>query len=420
MTLALLILSIIITAILVAGAWVSERLLRPTRVATRFVWVAAMSVAIALVVMAPFRVGMPTTIASAVLPAITVDAASASAAAQRFLPVWTEGALRGAWLVTSLVALLVGVAALRRHRAVLTRSVARTIDARHVLVHEDFGPAVIGLLRPQVVVPRWLLSRRPDEQSLVVAHERAHIAARDPLLLVAGAIPLIVMPWNPLFWWAFRRLRLAIELDCDARVLRAGAPALAYGSLLLDLTSSLPPVRLGAPAFAARPSQLEERILAMSSRPLTPNRRRTALVAASLIAGIALVAACSAEVSDTIVTADGREAVQAASGGPLALDKPYFDFQVEKPVQPIPGSGVPRYPSILRSAGVEGEVLTQFVVDTLGRVEVASFKSIRTSHDLFEASVRAALPEMRFTPAEVGGKKVRQLVQQPFVFALAK
>jgi protein TonB len=101
---------------------------------------------------------------------------------------------------------------------------------------------------------------------------------------------------------------------------------------------------------------------------------------------------------------------------PVNQDQPFFDFQVEKPVAPIPGSGSPRYPEILLSAGVEGQVLGQFVVDTLGRVESGSFKVIRSDHDLFTAAVRSALPAMRFLPAEVGGRKVKQLVQQPFVF----
>lgn len=107
-------------------------------------------------------------------------------------------------------------------------------------------------------------------------------------------------------------------------------------------------------------------------------------------------------------------------GVPLAPDQAYFDYQVERPVAPIPGTGSPRYPDILRSAGVEGEVLAQFVVDTTGRVEIGSFKVLRSSHELFEAAVRIALPSMRFLPAEVGGRKVRQLVQQPFVFALSR
>jgi protein TonB len=101
-------------------------------------------------------------------------------------------------------------------------------------------------------------------------------------------------------------------------------------------------------------------------------------------------------------------------------DQPYFEFQVEKPVVPAPGSTQPRYPDILRQAGVEGEVLAQFVVDTSGKAEAGSFKVLKTSHELFAQAVRSALPGMRFIPAEVGGKKVKQLVQQPFTFAITK
>ncbi|MEW5918609.1 MAG: energy transducer TonB [Gemmatimonadota bacterium] len=101
-------------------------------------------------------------------------------------------------------------------------------------------------------------------------------------------------------------------------------------------------------------------------------------------------------------------------------DQPYFEFQVEKPVVQAPGSPTPRYPDILRQAGVEGEVLAQFVVDTTGRAEAGSYKVLKSSHDLFAQAVRSALPGMRFIPAEVGGRKVKQLVQQPFAFAIAR
>ncbi|MFN0097067.1 MAG: energy transducer TonB [Gemmatimonadaceae bacterium] len=118
----------------------------------------------------------------------------------------------------------------------------------------------------------------------------------------------------------------------------------------------------------------------------------------------------------------GGIASGVVGGTPQVIDnnQTFFDFQVEKPVAPVPGTGSPRYPDILRSSSIEGEVLAQFVVDTTGRVEVSTFKVIRTSHELFSASVRQALPQMRFLAAEVGGRKVKQLVQQPFVFALQK
>jgi protein TonB len=112
-----------------------------------------------------------------------------------------------------------------------------------------------------------------------------------------------------------------------------------------------------------------------------------------------------------------------ASTGPVAKpegDQPYFEFMVEKPVSEASNTQRPRYPDILKSAGVEGSVNAQFVVDTTGRVEINTFKVLSTSHALFESAVRSALPGMRFIPAEVGGKRVRQLVQQPFVFAIQK
>ena len=97
----------------------------------------------------------------------------------------------------------------------------------------------------------------------------------------------------------------------------------------------------------------------------------------------------------------------------------FFEFQVEKPVAPL-NNVTPTYPSMLQSQGVAGQVIAQFVVDTSGRADPSTFKVIETSHDLFSTAVKNALPRMRFQPAEVGGRKVKQLVQQAFAFAIGK
>jgi protein TonB len=101
-------------------------------------------------------------------------------------------------------------------------------------------------------------------------------------------------------------------------------------------------------------------------------------------------------------------------------DQAYFEFQVEKQVAPHAGNPGPRYPDMLRSANVEGEVLAQFVVDTTGRADMGTFKVLKSSHDLFTNAVRSTLPNMRFYAAEIGGRKVKQLVQMPFQFTLTK
>jgi protein TonB len=94
--------------------------------------------------------------------------------------------------------------------------------------------------------------------------------------------------------------------------------------------------------------------------------------------------------------------------------------QVEKPVWLISGSASPKYPEVLRVAGVEGHVIARFVVDEVGRVEERTIRFVRSDNPLFDEAVRAALGRMRFAPAEIAGKKVRQLVEMPFVFALSR
>ena len=98
----------------------------------------------------------------------------------------------------------------------------------------------------------------------------------------------------------------------------------------------------------------------------------------------------------------------------------WSEHMVEKPVMALGDGPRPRYPDLLRSAGVEGEVLAQFVVDTSGRVEPGSIRVLRTSHPLFAEAVERVLPLARFVPAEAGSRRVRQLVQQPFAFAMQR
>ena len=95
----------------------------------------------------------------------------------------------------------------------------------------------------------------------------------------------------------------------------------------------------------------------------------------------------------------------------------YYDFQVDRLVKYKAGP-TPAYPYQLRSARVEGEVLVQFVVDEHGSVQMDSFSVIKSTDDLFEQAVRRAVKETLYYPAELRGRKVRQLVQQPFKFAI--
>src|SRR3989337_1721208 len=110
----------------------------------------------------------------------------------------------------------------------------------------------------------------------------------------------------------------------------------------------------------------------------------------------------------------GRE---AGPTEPVLKSNPYMDFQVEKPVRHI-GGATPEYPSSLRDMGVKGEVVAQFVVAENGRYQSGTLKILNSSNPAFSDAVKRALPGMRFSAAQIGGQKVKQLVQMPFVFNL--
>lgn len=106
---------------------------------------------------------------------------------------------------------------------------------------------------------------------------------------------------------------------------------------------------------------------------------------------------------------------------PFATGTPVGTFsadQVERQVSLLPGAPSPSYPEGLRAAGVEGKVVAEFTVNERGLVESDSVRFVVSDNALFEASVRSALRRMRFVPAEIGGRKVRQLVQMPFIFTI--
>jgi periplasmic protein TonB len=98
----------------------------------------------------------------------------------------------------------------------------------------------------------------------------------------------------------------------------------------------------------------------------------------------------------------------------------YLAAELDQPVERDPSSAGPIYPEELRVKNVEGQVVAEWIVDSTGRADSASFRIIESTHPLFTRSVRETLPGMAFRPAQLMGKPVRQLVRQQFKFLLEK
>ncbi|MFT4117930.1 M56 family metallopeptidase [Bradyrhizobium sp.] len=146
-----------------------------------------------------------------------------------------DAALQTVWIAAS-ASLLLAIVASTLHLAWRRRHwTSENISGVSVYISEDTGPAIVGLFSPRIVLPRWLMTATRAEQKLVLAHEDAHLEAHDAQLLAVALFLLVCMPWNLPLWRQIRRLRCAIEIDCDARVLRRGHAMRRYGELLVAI-----------------------------------------------------------------------------------------------------------------------------------------------------------------------------------------
>jgi bla regulator protein BlaR1 len=218
------------TAFVVAAARVADRLLE-RRVSARARMALYAAVAVRLALPVRWDGGVAAAAASHAVTALTATAVrvaglpSATVAGEAGGSVWMEWTLAAVYVagVVALVALRVisarrATAGLRPARP----SLAALSPAAPVFESDDFGPAVVGVTRPRIVVPSRLAdSADPSTLTWIVRHETSHVTSRDPLLLAAAQFAVAALwPVLPL-WFALARVRALMEVACDERTLAA-------------------------------------------------------------------------------------------------------------------------------------------------------------------------------------------------------
>lgn len=166
------------------------------------------------------------------------------------------------------------------------------VEDDHVLVAPDFGPALVGIVRPEIVLPEWALELDRELLRIAWLHEAEHRAAHDTLVVFAGALAVVATPWNIPLWWMVSRLRQSVEIDCDSRVLSGGVPWARYGDVLLECARRVRPPPVPALALGRPIPLLERRLTVMITRPAS-NRLAMATGVAAAVAALT-VAACEA------------------------------------------------------------------------------------------------------------------------------
>ncbi len=337
MTLPILAYGFVLALFLGGMAYWLDRALRTLGRPARWVWAASLGVA----VVAPFLVPLLPTRGPAASPAtLPLQAVyGIGSTSPLTLPVsgpslvaTLERPLLGVWLGASvlLVALLLWVSVRLWRRA--RRWPPREVGEETVLLSEGLGPAVLGLLRPRIVLPPWALALTAEKLAMVVIHEAEHRRARDPALVAWGLLAAIVCPLNPAVWWMLRRLRLAVEADCDARVLRRGVPGKRYARFLLDVATRPQPLFSLAPALVEGGNRSLERRLAMMQWNVRKYRMAGAL-GAMLLSGLFLFLACETPTPPSEPSAEANASpVEAAEAAAPNLPDV---IEIPRPPQPL-------------------------------------------------------------------------------------
>ena len=246
------------------------------------------------------------------------------------------------------------------------------------------------------------------ERAAVLAHERAHVFARDCYRLWLAQLHQCLCWFNPLAWWLTAHLGALAEATSDAAAIDRVGDATRYAQVLLEFASRtmehgrgthLPP---GATAlFRERLSTRIERILGTSAPQEPPGRTASGF-------GIAALA----------LAALGCSLVRAAPAGTLP----------DRPADPRQRISVPRsrhnqrllsaswYPPLAVRRHIEGMAYVRVTVDARGRAR--SVRLLRVT----PAGAGFAAAALRFARALHYGNRTHRIERAtlPVKFALSR
>ena len=135
-------------------------------------------------------------------------------------------------------------------QGVLVRLVARLRVNRPVRLLESLlveVPAVIGWLRPVILVPTSALTGlTPQQLEVLLAHELAHVRRHDYLVNVIQCVIETLLFYHPAVWWVSRRVRDEREHCCDDLAVQVCGDPELYVSALVGMER----IRSAAPRLA--------------------------------------------------------------------------------------------------------------------------------------------------------------------------
>src|SRR5690606_35594926 len=279
------------------------------------------------------------------------------------------------------------------------------VEARETV---SIGPGVVGFFSPVLVLPRYVVQRLSTEHlKPVLKHEIAHLRRQDNLTAVVHMFVETVFWFHPLVWLIGARLIDERERACDEAVVASGVPPEVYAEGIIEVCrahaeSPLPcTAGVSSAGLKARVAQI------VSNRGVERMTRNKVFLLAGIAAASLLVPVLVGVLTAGTATAQSGSAAQPA---------PADAGSSPMPLVRVP----PEYPPAALARGLEGWVLLQFTISTIGTVKDATVVDANPK-GVFDDAALKAIARWRYNPRVEGGVPVeRPGIQTRIMFELAE
>jgi bla regulator protein blaR1 len=323
-------------------------------------------------------------------------------------------ALGALWLLGVLI-----VAGLVLQRWVRTRHALRAsepapvdfvIPVRSCATHLE--PAVVGIIRPVLLLPKDIeLRLTPEQLQAVLAHERCHVVWRDNLAAVLHMLAAALFWFHPLIWWLGRRFVEERERACDEQVLSGGHQPESYAEGILAVCEHHIQSRLSCTAGAGG-ADLRKRIEAIMNNRMI--ERLSGVQKAVLAAAAA--AAIAVPIGAGLLGSPRAQAQAAAPGSSAPTVRERAKLGARFP------QNKDFYPVTARRLGESGTVVVHACVGPNGRLtEAPTIATSSGSPRLDHGALRLAeAGDGKYEPATENRQPVESCFEFPVTFALIR
>jgi TonB family protein len=116
----------------------------------------------------------------------------------------------------------------------------------------------------------------------------------------------------------------------------------------------------------------------------------------------------------------GQVTVTGSVTSPIAIGTAPVDARIVEEQPELLSHPELRYPEVLRQAGIEGRVVVETVLDSLGHPEAGSLRVLTSTHLLFDREALDVVQGSRYRPGRIAGRAVRVRVQVPVTFEIRR